>query len=491
MYRSLVLMSFYCVLAGCGGGGGNGSAATPADNDPPPAQASTQGIEGGGFISRFAADTTSLSVGGKQLDLSDPALMVTVDGQAAAVSDLRVGDQIFFQGTTSDGGATIRVTSIEQDDLLEGPVDAGSIDLAAGRFSVLGQVVVVGSLTVFDSDIQPNDLSGLAEGDFVEITGVVNADGNIDASRIEREDSDDDFEVTGVIGAVDTAAQTFTINGLTVDYSAAVLEDFDGAEPAVGDRVEVEGNALVGGVLVASEVEREDTGYDGDEGDLASLEGTVTEVVDSQQFAVNGRAVAVDAQTRYEDGSANDVAVGVAVEVSGRLDANGVLLATEVDFDDERQDSRYEVKALVEAVDTGTDQLTLLGIVVQIDGATRLQGADNAPLAVADIRVGDALEVDGIPDPAAPQRLLATKIELEDDAEEAELTAPIDALNEPELTVFGVRVITDGATEFEGADDDLDATGFFAEAVAGAFVEVEGLWDGVTLLAEELSLEDD
>lgn len=478
------------LLSACGGGG-----SSTDDNIETGGieggGAAVLGIEGGGVLAQVSSDSSFLSVGGKQLDVTDSGLTVTVDAQPATLQTLRVGDRIYYSGTTSDDGDTVVVMSISQDDLVEGPVDAGSINVDAGTFSVLGQNVQVNSLTVFADAIQPNDIGGLMDGDFLEISGEISAEGVIEATRIERESNDNDFEVTGIVTSVDTANFRFVLNGLTVDYASAELEGFRSNDPQVGDRVEVEGEQLdADGVLISDEVELESLDFEGDDGDLAEIEGFVTALVGPEQFELGGQPVMINAQTSFEGGIAGDIALGSRLEVSGELDANGVLQASEVEFEGDEADSRIGLEGPVNEIDLSANSVVVLGVTVRITPATRLEGDDDMPLTLEQLAVGSVLEVRGVAATDAPAVLVATRLELEDEGDEVSVTGPIEALADPGLTVFGVAVATDAETEFDG-DEIESAADFFSTAVVGDFVEVEGTFDGMVLQALEVEQDDD
>ena len=59
----------------------------------------------------------------------------------------------------------------------------------------------------------------------------------------------------------------------------------------------------------------------------------MTRFVSIEDFHVAGRPVTTDAHTRFEDGVAGDLAVGVRIEVEGLLNTAGVLVAREIEFD--------------------------------------------------------------------------------------------------------------------------------------------------------------
>ena len=63
---------------------------------------------------------------------------------------------------------------------------------------------------------------------------------------------------------------------------------------------------------------------------------------------VAGIPVTTTAATEYEDGTAADLALDVRIEVEGTFDANGVLVADEIEFEN---DGEIRVHALVDSVD--------------------------------------------------------------------------------------------------------------------------------------------
>jgi len=113
---------------------------------------------------------------------------------------------------------------------------------SATAFSIDGLVVDASAATF------PDGSSGIVLGARVEVHGTVNASGVLVATRVEPARADASagrtrhFELHGAITAVDSAAQTFTLRGVTVSY-AGTVEYVDGtaAGLVVGARVEVRG----------------------------------------------------------------------------------------------------------------------------------------------------------------------------------------------------------------------------------------------------------
>lgn len=414
------------------------------------------------------------------------AASFSIDGGPGTQSDLRIGQNIIVKGSLDDNGTSGEAETVTYEDNVEGPVQA--INLAGNSMVVLGQTVLTNLDTAFDDSISPASLAGLAINDVVEVSGLVRADGSITATRIERKPVGGELEVVGILSNLNAGEQTFQINDLVVDYSGAQLEDFSSGAPQNGDPVEAKGTTLgAGGELVATRVEFKGDDIPGDDGDEVELEGFITAFTDSNDFDVEGRAVTTSGQTRYEGGTANDLAVNVKVEVEGEINSNGVIVADEIQF---KQSGDVRVEALVEDIQAGQNTLTLLGITVNVSGETQLEDKtdlDVNPLTLTDINVNDFIAVRGFVENG---ELTATRLERDDDRGEVALRAVVEAANAPDFTLFGVTVQTDAGTQFEDVDDSpLDSGQFFGLAL-GRLVDVEGTWNGTVIQAEEVDLED-
>lgn len=484
IYRHMLsLIAVAALAAGCGGGSG-GEAPLGGDDAPPP----TGGISRSGIASGPIAGIGSVIVNGVRYDTSNASF--TVDDAPGTEADLAVGNIVTVKGEIDDDGLEGTADEVILDDDLQGPVQ--SIDLAAETLIVLGQTVLVDATTSFDDDFSPASLEGIAVGDFVEVSGFFTADGSIRATSIEREDDTDEFEVHGFVADLDDVARTFRLGMLTVDYSGASLDDFPNGMISDGDFVEAEGDSLgSSGELIADEVELEDRGIDGDDGDRVEIEGLITRFVSPEDFDVNGTPVTTTAATEFEDGSAADLALDRRVEVEGELDADGVIVAEEIDF---RNDDDVRIEAVVDAVDSAAGTVVLLGITVRVDELTRFDDQSDDDLrqfGLDDINVGDFLEVRGTEEPPGSREVLASLIEREDDDENGtELRGFVESIAEPSFVILGVTVETDAATEFD--DGAGSAAEFFSRLRVGSLVEADGTEIAdQTLLAEEVEFEDD
>lgn len=478
MKRIGSILGFAALLAACGGGG-NDDTVAGIDAGGSPAPVATN-VVSKGTITGFG----SIIVNEVHYDTNNAEIVV--DDTVATQAALAVGDVVVVQGTLSADGTTGTASTVTFDDVVQGPIAA--IDLAGSTLTVLGQFVHVTADTSFDDDIVPASLEGLAVGGIVEVTGFVLADGSISATRIEAKAAGDEFEVTGVVANLDSAALTFTIGNLTIDFSAAQLVDFPAGVLEAGQLVEAKGAALdvAGGILVVTQVEFEGDDRPGDAGDSIEVEGFITRFVSASDFDVNGVPVTTDGGTAFEDGASADLALNVKVEVEGVLNDAGVIIADEVELE---QAGFIHIESTVESV--GSDRLTVLGIEVRVDTSTRFEDQSDLgvePFTLADLAVGDFVEIRGVKD---AEGVRATLLEREDLDDEVSLRGFAETASSPDFVLLGVTITTDAGTEFRDVNDAvIDAATFFGQA-EGRLVETEGALNGGVIFAEVVELEDD
>ncbi len=407
----------------------------------------------------------------------------TIDGEDGTQADLAVGDVVVIVGTSTDGGSPV-ASSVTFDDAVEGPISA--IDPAAETLIVLGQFVLVDAETSFDDSISPASLDGLAQNDVVEVSGFFLADGSISATRIEKKAPGGQLEVTGRVS--NAGATTFEINGFVVDFSAATPLRFPNGMPENGQRVEAKGSGLgSSGELLATEVEfkGDDLGEDGDE---AEVEGYITVFTSATDFEVEGLRVTTTAQTVYENGTSGDLALNRKVEVEGDINADGVLVAESVEF---KLNGELRIESLVE--DVQSDRLTVLGITIVVNAATRFEDDSDAELDVfnlSNVSVGDYVEIRAYDDMGT---ITATLLEREDFDGTVALRGFAENGAAPSFEILGVTIETNVDTEFTDNDgvSSLSASEFFERIEAGGrLVEASGVLNGSIIEAEEVEFED-
>jgi hypothetical protein len=466
------------LLAACGGSGDGGSA----------------GIDGTGApstIVAFGSVTAFGSVVVNGVRYETAAAQFTVDDSPGSQNDLAIGDVVLVRGTLDAGGLTGSATSVTFDDQVQGPIAA--IDSAAGTFIVLGQTVLVSADTSFDDRIRPGALAGLAVGQLVEVSGLPQSNGSVLATRVEPKPTGTPLELTGVVSNHDGVARRFNVNAQVVDYSAvSQLRDFPGGTIANGQTVEVKGGAVANGVWSPLTIEWQANNLAGAAGERREVEGFITRFVSPTDFTVAGLAVTTSSQTTFTGGAAADLGVNVKVEVEGTLNTAGVLVATKVDI---RRSSAVRIAAVVDRVDAAGRSFVALGIVVRVDALTRIEDKSSRqqrPFGLADLTAGDYVEVRGLELPAGSGEVVAALVEREDVDADAELQGFVQTVAQPNFTILGVTIGTDGGTQFRDVNDaPITVTRFFSELAIGDLVKAQGLEVGTRALqADEVEFED-
>lgn len=457
-------------IAACGGGGAGSNA--------------TAGIDRGGVTSGTITGFGSVHVNGIRY-LTSGATFV-IDGQPGSELELRVGQVVRIEGKLDASGTTGTANRVTYDDEVEGPVQ--SVDLAGSSLVVLGRTVHVGPGTSYDDSIVPRGLEGIAVGDRVEVSGFPASDGSVNATRIDRKTQQGSYEVKGSVASLDTVARRFTLGSLTVSYATAQLSGFASGQPANGDVVEAVGTLDGAGVLVASRLEKESTSG-GASDDDANYEGLINRFVSAADFDVDGQRVTTTAATVYEGGSAGNLGLDVAVEVEGRFNAAGAIVASKVQF---RRTGELEIAAPVESINAGTGSLVVLGVTIRTNSLTRFEDHSTAELqqfSLANIAVGDYVEVRAYADGSG---YLATRVERDDpEGTGVQLEGIAQSVAEPGFTLNGVAVTTDGNTEFRDNNGaSISSAAFFQAAASGQPVKVRGTRVGNVVLAERAELED-
>src|SRR5262249_2410196 len=372
-----------------------------------------------------------------------------------------------------------------------------SIDLVnnTNTLVVLGQTVIVDSLTVIEDRAQSSAIafSALAVGQFVEVSGLVDADGKILATRIERKTGFvagvTEVEVRGTLSGLNTNARTFAIGALTVNFSTATVA---GGTLSNGVFVQVRGTQTVpGSIVTATRVTVEDPTVGGAAGTKIEIEGFVTAFTSATDFRVNvGQAVRTTTQTVFENGTANDLALNARLEVEGQLDTNGTLVAEKISFR-RRNGGSVRIEANVEAVTATT--VTLLGIVVNVDTFTQFKDDKGGErnFRFDRIQVGDRLEIRAFID--AQGNIVATRLRRRSPKTEVVLQGPVESITFPNLVIRKVTIQTDAATVFEDFSPNRpSAAQFFTILRPGMLVKVKGVLRGtpVTIQATQVALAD-
>mgnify|MGYP003640249668 CR=1 FL=1 len=454
-------------LVACGGGSG-GTDVAGIDGSGAPAVAS-------GPVSGFG----SILLNGRRYIVENDT-SVLVDGNSVMQTELQVGQFVTISSSSVDDNGNPIADLVRSDTIIEGPIT--SIDIVGGSVTVLNQQVRINDETKFDDDLPDRSINGLAISDVIEVTGIQNNSGVVLATRIELDDDGDDFKLVGPVADLDEDAQEFTVNGLTVSYFGATLDDMPGGSLSNGDVVKVEGTLNVD-VLDAEEVEGFDDVF-GSVGDNEEIEikGTVTRFVSAEDFDVNGIQVSVTGETEFEDGSIDAVALNVALEVEGYFD-DGTLVADEISFEREDNIEMSGIISGIAATNASLNQggLTILNIDVTTNAFTTFEDSSVSEIfdfGFDDLNLGDYVVIEGYL--SENNDIVITELEREEASNEIEIEGPLEAKNLPDsITLLG-RV-------FDTSSID---TGEIAEAAIGVEISIEGTLIDGNFVIDEVSVED-
>lgn len=356
----LVALAAGLGMGACGGGGGGSSASI---------KNTTVGV-----VTGFG----SVYVNGCEYE-TDSA-NITVEGQSGSEDDLKVGDVVEVTGPVNCVKGI--ASSIKFSDELEGVVDSNSVTGGIGTMVVMGQEITVNDLTIFeDETASVATVNDIATGHVIEISGFGIGTGSIVASRIEVKALNlatygSEIEVKGVVSGHDGTGYTFMIGNLNVDYGSypAILDGI--SEITDGMYVEAKALAYTPGTpgnytMVASKVELEDDGeigHQGEDKEEFEIKGMLTAAYDtgSKTFGINDQLVLVDDNTVFDGITSADLNSGnlgtLFMEVEGDFNTSGVLVAKEVQLEDDDVNDSNEVKGTVSnlvVTDTNNGSFTL------------------------------------------------------------------------------------------------------------------------------------
>ncbi|MDY6994017.1 MAG: DUF5666 domain-containing protein, partial [Pseudomonadota bacterium] len=289
-------------LSTCGGGEGS--------------QLAGGGIGGTGMSIGPISGFGSIFVNGIQYDTTEATIVV--NEQHVDETQLQLGMVVRIEGDIAEDNGIAH--HIEFNSNVKGPIE--QLDTDNNHLSVLGQSIFVDNVTQFKG---VNALDELKLNDPVEVSGLNDAEGNIVATWIKTLTMPpSQVEVSGRVQQFNSAAQTFKLGNLLVDFSALrTLE-----HPIENNmRVEVRGRLASDNQLHADQLRPAPHFSRLDSGHRLSLKGFITQMSTANQFEVAQQTVRTTGQTRFELGRAADIQAGTEVIVDGRLNDKQILIA--------------------------------------------------------------------------------------------------------------------------------------------------------------------
>jgi hypothetical protein len=286
------------------------------------------------------------------------------DSPPYSFAAMAVGDVIEVSGSANFDGS-IQATFIEKKaDDLAAFLAADDLEIQGVVAGLADNTFQINALTIDFSTATVRD-GTLANGVLVEVKGNALAGNTLTATDVEVKpaglgvDDVDEAQVEGFVTNLNTAAQTFEVNGQLVDYSTAAFIGGTEAELLDGTKVEAEG-PIVAGELQAEKVEFEESiEFEANAVTVNAGIGTLT-LEDLAGITV----VVDDALTEFEPAgsSLSNIVIGDEVKIRAREGSGGAIVAIELEILDQPSD-RAIIQGPVDSFVSGGD-VTILGVAV-------------------------------------------------------------------------------------------------------------------------------
>jgi len=440
----------------------------------------------------------SVIVNGYEYSIDNSTSVVDGDNDDApsTASALQVG---MTMDVDSNGGTNPMANRVRFRSAVRGEVDAVASD--GSSMTVLGQTVLITSATSFAGSDASGPITGdtggsgsVQVGDYVTVYGFVECTSSttpcsatqVVATLVYASTTPTIYRVEGYAQLAGGGGNSFTINGLTVDYTtsgaSATYCTPSPCSVANGSFVEVRSTtapSTVAGTLTldATRIKATTQVPVYAVGTTVSIEGLVSQLTagsgGAQTFNLRGLSVTVDATVAA---TVPDLADGQLVEVTGMVAADGTITASAITI---VRFATFTIVAPLDSESGSADTITLLGQIFTVNSSTRF--ADWAqfvqPFNLSNfasvLSMGDQLVVSGY---ATSAGNIATRVEripmpqTPFDAIKGIVTG--DSPSGDTMTIGGVLVTLNGSTTlaYPGAGGSPTLTGFFAAVQPGTTV---------------------
>jgi hypothetical protein len=401
------------VFTACGGGGGDGPSSAPINGG------ASSDLVSQGVISGFG----SVIVNGVRFDDSKAKVEDEDEDENGARSkdDLRLGMVVTVSGSSGTTTGTASVISFGSS--LKGPVQSvdgstttatttgtattSTTPAASHTLVILGQTVMIGTVTVFDPISLPNGFDSIAAGNVLEVHGHLSPSLNkIVATRISKENNANAYKITGNVSSLNAASMSFKIGTEQFSYAGINPEKLR-VTLADGLTVKVRLSTVQAttGTWTATRIKPAKKAFANNM--KVEIEGLITAFTSATQFTVG--TVVVDAsKASFPKGTAT-LALGQRVEVKGMM-VDGKLVATRVKLEDndDEEENEVELHGAISTLDTTAKTFALRGQTVSYAGSVKFERG-----TVANLVNGAKVEVKG-QSSGGGTTVQATRIKFED-----------------------------------------------------------------------------
>ena len=389
-------------------------------------------------------------------------------GDAALVQSLAVGMVVRVEGrVNADGSAS--ADRVFYGNYLKGPVESiTKLDTRSKQILILGQTVLIDDRTV----LRGTTTDSIATGMFIEVSGYLDESGRIAATYLAKiADSlpaDRAVQIKGVVQDLNTAAKTFQINALAVDYATADLSKLPGNTPQEGQLLRVSGTLQAANAVAADSLEPAEE-FGSGIFESVDLEGIITQVRSAAEIEIGRYTILIDAATAFSNLLPEDLNRGTRVVVRGALSGRSILA------DEIRLPEKIRLEGNAASVNSSEKSVVLSGleaINVLTTASTRINGT---AAGLDQILPGDHLRIVGRR--SSSGEFLASSLLVTPSAGTVGITGPVESATAPSLVILGAVINTGSvpAQGFFGRDGKPVSGGaFFATVKPNDYVTAEG-----------------
>jgi cytoskeletal protein CcmA (bactofilin family) len=382
---------------------------------------------------------------------------------------------------------------------LRGPLDSGSVDTAAGTFSVLGRTILTGAATIFDGIADLNELASRQnQGLELEVSGYLDAQGRIQSTRVALKTAGFTSGKVQIKGAItDVRNGFFSIGSVNVATASATFVNMNAADLKAGLVVEVRG-ILSGSTVNSARVELKSSSSGASAGETIRIKGVAAGPLSGNSFVLAGPDGTLTVTTSgavflrgKNPADASIVVTGARLEVEGTLQADGSLAARKVEAE---TGQTVGLAGDLTAVDVATGNMILNNVLVRTDKNTSFRDNRNQPVANLTLSLlspGDHLQIDGFVDESG--KIFASQVQRFESTRVVILEGPVTSVDPAgnSLVILGVTVTTRaGAEMIRGSIRYADFASFAAQvAPASTVVKAKGTIAGNIFTASSLEIE--
>jgi hypothetical protein len=197
------------------------------------------GIGGTGIVG-IITGFGSIWVNGLEVQY-DAKTQMASNTTAATANELAIGQVVAIEASGINN--EFKANKISVVNAVEGQITA--VDATNGKLTVLGQTVIATTQTLTSDPKNAQSTAAFNQGDYVKVSGLRKANGEIMASRIERSAPIAESNLIGPITSIN--GNTIEVYGLQISHAST------GIELSIGQEISVTGQ-MRGGILIAREI---------------------------------------------------------------------------------------------------------------------------------------------------------------------------------------------------------------------------------------------